>query len=316
MTGATRIKETADASERYPGLEPGQLAIALLNDYLKTGTMQRLWPLIELAKSASIEGRTPLSAAEKPLPTIWRVPDELWERLEPVLLERYPPARTGRPRADLRRVCDGIIYRLRTGCQWNQLPREFGDDSTVHRWFQRFVADGAFEALWARLASECEALGDLDWSWQAADGMMGKARMGGEKGDPTPLIEPSRAPRRACSSSAPAAPWAWRSRAQTSTTPNCSHSRSTRLCSSAPTPRGSPSTSALIRPTTTPPVRLPAEPPATSPTFAVSARRSSTPQVPGATPPAAGSSSAPSPGCPSVARSLSATISSPPTTVG
>jgi putative transposase len=137
--------------------------------------------LIELAKSASIEGRTPLSAAEKSLPTIWRVPDELWERLEPVLLERYPPARTGRPRTDLRRVCDGIIYRLRTGCQWNQLPREFGDDSTVHRWFQRFVADGAFEALWARLASECEALGDLDWSWQAADGMMGKARMGGEK---------------------------------------------------------------------------------------------------------------------------------------
>jgi putative transposase len=131
-------------------------------------------------------GEDALSAAEKPLPTIWRVPDELWERLEPVLLERYPPARTGRPRADLRRVCDGIIYRLRTGCQWNQLPREFGDDSTVHRWFQRFVADGAFEALWARLASECEALGDLDWSWQAADGMMGKARMGGEKRGPNP----------------------------------------------------------------------------------------------------------------------------------
>jgi hypothetical protein len=49
------------------------------------------------------------AAAEKPLPTIWRVPDELWERLEPVLLERYRPARTGRPRVDLRRVRDGTI---------------------------------------------------------------------------------------------------------------------------------------------------------------------------------------------------------------
>ena len=137
--------------------------------------------------------------AGKPLPTIWEVPDELWLRVEPILLRRYPPAKTGRPRTDLRRVLDGIIYRLRSGVQWNQLPREFGDDSTVHRWFQRFVADGVFAEIWAALAAECEALGDLDWEWQAADGMMGKARMGGEKRAPTPLIEPNRAPRRACS---------------------------------------------------------------------------------------------------------------------
>ena len=77
----------------------------------------------------------------KLLPTIWLLPDELWARVEPVLLRRYPLAKTGRPRTDLRRVLDGIIYRLRSGVQWNQLPREFGDDSTVHRWFQRFVAD-------------------------------------------------------------------------------------------------------------------------------------------------------------------------------
>ena len=137
------------------------------------------------------------SAAEKPLPTIWEVPDELWERVEPILRRRYPPARTGRPRADLRRVLDGIIYRLRSGVQWNQLPREFGDDSTVHRWFQRFVEDGALEEMWATLASECEALGDLDWEWQAVDGMMGKARMGGAKRGRIPPTEPSRAPRRA-----------------------------------------------------------------------------------------------------------------------
>jgi transposase len=71
------------------------------------------------------------------LPTIWELPDELWERIEPILAERYPAAATGRPRADLRLVLDGIIYRLRSGVQWNQLPRKFGADSTVHAYFQR-----------------------------------------------------------------------------------------------------------------------------------------------------------------------------------
>jgi hypothetical protein len=36
----------------------------------------------------------------KPMPTIWRVPDELWEKIEPILREHDPPKRTGRPRAD------------------------------------------------------------------------------------------------------------------------------------------------------------------------------------------------------------------------
>jgi putative transposase len=134
----------------------------------------------------------------RPLPTIWVLPDEVWARVEPILQRRYPVAKTGRPRTDLRRVLDGIIFRMRSGVQWNQLPRGFGDDSTVRRWFQRFVSDGVFVEIWAALARECEALGDLDWEWQAADGMMGKARMGGEKRALIPLIEPSQGRRRAC----------------------------------------------------------------------------------------------------------------------
>ncbi len=120
------------------------------------------------------------------MPTIWEVSDELWQRIEPVLERRYPRARTGRPRADLRRVLDGIIYRMRSGVQWNQLPRQFGADSTVHGWFQRFVQDGVLSEIWGVIAGECEALGDLDWTWQAVDGMMGKARMGGPKRGPNP----------------------------------------------------------------------------------------------------------------------------------
>jgi putative transposase len=123
---------------------------------------------------------------ERPLPTIWALPDELWERIEPILERRYPVAPTGRPRADLRLVLDGVIYRMRSGVQWNRLPRSFGADSTVHGWFQRFVADGVLEELWATLVGECEGLGAVLWEWQAADGVMGKSRFDGDKRGPNP----------------------------------------------------------------------------------------------------------------------------------
>jgi putative transposase len=130
--------------------------------------------------------------SSKALPTIWEVPDTLWPQFEAILAKRYPPARTGRPRTDLRRVLDGVIFRLRSGCQWNHLPKEFGDDSTVHRWFQRWVDDGVFEELWALLLSECEALGAVDWGWQSADGLMNKSRFGGDKrgANPTDRAKP------------------------------------------------------------------------------------------------------------------------------
>ncbi len=120
------------------------------------------------------------------LAVIWSVPDELWERIGPILERRYPRARTGRPRADLRLMLDAIIFRLRTGCQWNQMPERFGPDSTVHGWFQRFVSDGALEEIWAELVRACEELGGVSWEWQAADGVMGKSRFSGAKRGPNP----------------------------------------------------------------------------------------------------------------------------------
>jgi putative transposase len=79
-----------------------------------------------------------MARPRKPLETIWEVPDGLWSRILPILEEDCPPpVNIGRPRADWRRIFNGIVFRLRTGCQWNKLPKQFGDDSTVHRWFQR-----------------------------------------------------------------------------------------------------------------------------------------------------------------------------------
>jgi putative transposase len=123
-----------------------------------------------------------------PLPTIWRVSDDLWAKIEPILAKYDPPKRVGRKRIDQRRALDGIIYRMRSSVQWNQLPKEFGDDSSVHRTFQRWVKLDVFDRIWAVLVAECEELGGVNWEWQAADAAMGKARLGGIWLAPTPLI--------------------------------------------------------------------------------------------------------------------------------
>lgn len=124
-----------------------------------------------------------------PLPTIWRVPDELWAEIEPILAELDPPNRVGPKRVAARPILDAIIYRGRTGCQWNHLPGEFPDDSTVHRAFQRWKQAGVFRRLWAVLIERCEDLDGVDWAWQSADGSLGKAKKGGTRSDRTRPIE-------------------------------------------------------------------------------------------------------------------------------
>jgi putative transposase len=123
---------------------------------------------------------------KKALPTIWEIPDELWKRMAPLILEMDPPKETGRPRANPRNVMDAIIFRIRTGCQWNHIPRVYGDDSTIHRTFPHWVEIGLFPQLWALLVEECEEFGLVDWEWQAADSAMGKARLGGDEVGPNP----------------------------------------------------------------------------------------------------------------------------------
>ncbi len=122
--------------------------------------------------------------------TLWEVPDGLWERVEPLLQTEEPIKPTGRKRVDRRRVLDGIIFRLRTGCQWNHIPRVYGDDSTLHRCFQYWCEIGLFGKIWALIVDECDELKQVQWEWQAADTAMGKARFGGARSGPTPRTEP------------------------------------------------------------------------------------------------------------------------------
>jgi putative transposase len=119
-------------------------------------------------------------------PTIWEIPDDVWPFIQTILDEHDPAKPKGHRRVHLRRVLNGIIFRLRTGCQWNQLPKQFGDDSTVHRHVQQWCQRGLLAHLWAVLVQSRDTLGGVDWPWQAADAAMGKSRMGGGLGGRTP----------------------------------------------------------------------------------------------------------------------------------
>jgi len=118
--------------------------------------------------------------------TLWTVTDALWTEIAPVFAELDPRGRRGPERTPPRPILDAVLYHLRTGCQWNRLPREFPDDSTVHRNFQRWVVRGVFERIWATLVEHCDDLAGVDWRWQAVDGVMGKARHGGDAVGPNP----------------------------------------------------------------------------------------------------------------------------------
>ena len=113
----------------------------------------------------------------------WRNPDELWERIEPLLPPRKPhPLGCHRPRVDDRKAMDAIFFVLRTGCQWNALNKtKICSSSSAHRRFQEWVEADVFVALWEQGLAEYDALQGVDWEWLAMDGAMTKAPLGGGK---------------------------------------------------------------------------------------------------------------------------------------
>lgn len=108
----------------------------------------------------------------------WEVTDELWEQVHPLIPPAPSHAKGGRPRMPDRAAFAAIIYVLRTGIQWNALPRELGASSTVHDRFQEWEAVGFFKALWQAGLSEYDELIGIQWEWQAVDGAMTKAPFG------------------------------------------------------------------------------------------------------------------------------------------
>jgi putative transposase len=118
----------------------------------------------------------------------WRVPDWLWERVEPLLPERPShPLGCHNPRVPDRAALDAILLVLRTGMQWNALNATgICSSSSAHRRFQEWVEAGVFHEIWRQGLLEYDRVVGIDWEWLAADGAMGKAPLGGDKTGPNP----------------------------------------------------------------------------------------------------------------------------------
>lgn len=111
------------------------------------------------------------------------MPAALWARMEELLPERpRTTPRGGRPPLkNLKPVADGVFYKLRTGCQWNAIPRVFGASSTIHAYFQQWVEAGIFERMWELALAEYDDLVGVAWKHQSIDTATVKAPLGGEK---------------------------------------------------------------------------------------------------------------------------------------
>jgi transposase len=72
-------------------------------------------------------------------------------RIKLLLPSEKPNKTIGRPVIPFGKVLDGILYILRTGCQWKMLPKEYGSGSTCHRRFREWTVSKAFQRLWVRL---------------------------------------------------------------------------------------------------------------------------------------------------------------------
>jgi transposase len=98
------------------------------------------------------------------------------------------PGTPGRPAVPYRRIFDGLIYVLRTDCQWRAIPRaEFAPKSTVWGRFQQGGEAGGFHPAWALVLNSYDRERGIAWKWQALDGVITKAPWGGEATGPSPV---------------------------------------------------------------------------------------------------------------------------------
>jgi len=96
------------------------------------------------------------------------VTDAQWEVIQPILPKRT--AKTGRPPSDPRLMLNGILWILRTGSPWRDLPERFGPWQTVYDHFAKWRALGAYDRILEALHIRLDADGAIDWDLWCIDG--------------------------------------------------------------------------------------------------------------------------------------------------
>jgi transposase len=101
-----------------------------------------------------------------------------WEKLQPLLAPKRRPDGRGRPWRDARSVLNGILWILRTGAPWHDLPDRYPPYQTCHRRFQQWQRDGTLTGLLHALAEDLRARGKLDLSETFIDASFSSAKKG------------------------------------------------------------------------------------------------------------------------------------------
>ncbi len=110
------------------------------------------------------------------------LPDDLWAIIEPLLpAVPAPSAKGGRPPIPHRAARTGILFVLKTGLPWEDLPAEMGCGSGMSCWrrLPAWQADGTWTKIHAALLERLHGAGKLDWSKCAIDGTNVRAVLGG-----------------------------------------------------------------------------------------------------------------------------------------
>ena len=148
------------------------------------------------------------------------VPDELWEVVEPFLPARAPRPKGGRPPVDDRRALAGILFVLKTGIGWEDLPQEMGCGSGMTCW--RRLRDRHEAGVWQRLHEELlaklRAAHKINWRRAVVDSSSVRAVFGGPRPARTPRTGRKTAPSTTWSPTAMACRWRRSSRRPTATT--------------------------------------------------------------------------------------------------
>jgi transposase len=106
--------------------------------------------------------------------------DEQWQVVETIIPpDRVRADRRGRPWTDRRTVLNGILWILRTGAPWKDLPERYGAYQTVHRRFQNWVRSNVLEEVLLAVAQDLKDRGGLDLRECFIDGTFVPAKKGG-----------------------------------------------------------------------------------------------------------------------------------------
>lgn len=105
--------------------------------------------------------------------------DEQWTRIEPHLPRPKNNPQGGRPRADDRSCMEGILWVLRTGARWKDLPDSYPSPATCWRRLGQWERQGVWLHMWRAFLKELDEAKQLDWSEAFMDGTFAAAKKGG-----------------------------------------------------------------------------------------------------------------------------------------